>query len=172
MLLPQDLFVLAGLAIWESEALTTAQLAGRLQITPSQTHLGLKRAEASHLVVLGPARGRQRQSKRLHRAAFSELLVHGVRYVYPAVMGGETRGVPTFGRFAPTSFAAGLEPVWPHAQGDVRGLSFEPLAASAPLAARLDESLYLMLACIDAIRGGQARERRWAVDTLTRRLKG
>jgi len=62
-------------------------------------------------------------------------------------------------------------PVWPDAEGDVRGAAFAPLYGPAPRAARLDAQLYELLVLVDAIRGGRARERDFAVNELRRRLE-
>jgi hypothetical protein len=61
-------------------------------------------------------------------------------------------------------------PVWPHAEGTVRGYSFSPLFPSVPMAALRDPLLYEMLALVDAIRDGRARERSIAVKELSTRL--
>jgi hypothetical protein len=83
--------------------------------------------------------------------------------------------MPT-GLFAPTVphkvVGAGLVPVWPDPTGEVRGYEFRPLFRSVPAAARRDGELYILLALVDAIRGGAARERNIAVKELTRRLVG
>jgi hypothetical protein len=52
----------------------------------------------------------------------------------------------------------------------VRGESFGPLYKSAPKAARQDAQLYELLALVDAIRAGRARERRLAAEMLEARL--
>jgi hypothetical protein len=82
--------------------------------------------------------------------------------------------VPT-ASFAPPlnqAFAASneLPYVWPDAEGNVRGISFSPLHKAAPKAARKDKALYELLALVDAIRGGRARERKMAVEKLSARL--
>ena len=61
--------------------------------------------------------------------------------------------------------------VWPHPEGEVRGESIEPLYRSAVDAARRDSRLYECLALIDALRVGRARERKMAIDLLTKRLR-
>jgi hypothetical protein len=70
------------------------------------------------------------------------------------------------------SFANETEPppVWPHAEGETRGLSFSPLYKGAPQAALLDEDLYKLLALCDAIRGGGTRERNLAGGMLEEAL--
>ena len=64
-----------------------------------------------------------------------------------------------------------LPPVWPDPEGDVRGESFSPLYKSAPRAAKKDPKLYQLLALVDAIRGGRARERDIAIKELEKRLE-
>lgn len=62
-------------------------------------------------------------------------------------------------------------PIWPDPEGEVRGIGFSPLAKSAPQAARLDPALYELLALVDAIRAGRARERDIAARELSKRLE-
>lgn len=61
--------------------------------------------------------------------------------------------------------------VWPHPEGEVRGESIEPLYPSAVDAARRDSRLYECLALVDALRIGRAREKKLAIDQLTKRLR-
>jgi hypothetical protein len=64
-----------------------------------------------------------------------------------------------------------LPPVWPDAEGKVRGVTFEPLHKAAPKAARKDPALYELLALIDAVRDGRVRERQLAEKELSARLQ-
>jgi hypothetical protein len=61
--------------------------------------------------------------------------------------------------------------VWPDAEGDVRGVTLEPLHKTAPKAARKDPVLHELLALIDALRDGRARERQLAEHELSARLR-
>lgn len=61
--------------------------------------------------------------------------------------------------------------VWPHPEGEVRGESLEPLYPSAVDAARRDGKLYEVLALVDALRVGRAREKALAIDLLDKRLR-
>ena len=63
-----------------------------------------------------------------------------------------------------------MPPVWPDPDGEVRGESLAPLHKSVPYAAKNDAQLYALLALVDAIRGGSARERDAARKELERRL--
>ncbi len=63
-----------------------------------------------------------------------------------------------------------MVPVWPDSEGEARGLSFEPLHPSASKAARLDPLLYELLALVDVLREGRARESKLAARELHVRL--
>ncbi len=67
-------------------------------------------------------------------------------------------------------FADEMPPVWPHADGRVRGSALLPLYPNLPLAAEKDPALYELLALFDALRIGQAREREIARTLLEERL--
>lgn len=64
-----------------------------------------------------------------------------------------------------------LPPVWPDSEGDVRGVTFELLHKAAPKGSRRDPVLYELLALIDALRDGRARERQLAEKELSARLR-
>jgi hypothetical protein len=63
-----------------------------------------------------------------------------------------------------------LPPVWPSPDGEHRGVSLEPLYKTVPIAARRDPILYEILALLDALRDGRAREKRFAEKQLISRL--
>jgi hypothetical protein len=60
----------------------------------------------------------------------------------------------------------------PDPDGDVRGVGLEPLYRAVPKAVRKDPVLYELLALIDALRDGRARERQIAERELSTRLRG
>ncbi|MCP4695559.1 MAG: hypothetical protein GY862_01735 [Gammaproteobacteria bacterium] len=126
-------------------------------MSPSEVHQGLKRAQAARLVHV---RGESRQPA---RQALLEFLVHGVKYVYPPERGSLTRGIPTAYAAPPlrelVTQGDDLPPVWPHPQGTAKGFQFAPLYKSVPQAALCDSRLYELLALLDAVRDGRAREK-------------
>jgi hypothetical protein len=170
MLRPLDLVVLLKLSLEKGDRPTYLRLANELHLYPSEVYSSVKRARASHLV-----QSLDHKEDRLNRSALLEFLLHGVRYVFPAEKGSLTRGMPTSYAAPPLSksIAAAGEPppVWPYAEGRVRGYSFSPLHKNVPLAALQDKKLYEMLALVDALRDGRARERELAGRELTRRLE-
>lgn len=155
---PQDIVVVLALLSRASPPTSLyPDLAAITGLAMSAVHGAIKRAVASKLVLF------QQRKPVVLKAALLEFLVHGVRYAFPPVLGGLTRGVPTAYAAAPLSEviapSADPAPVWPHAKGSVRGLSVAPLYPSVPEAALKDAPLYAALALLDALRMGQARER-------------
>ena len=169
MLKPLDVVVLLKLSLVVGERPPYLQLANELYLYPSEVYASIKRSRASHLVQ-GPE-----LKDRLNRSALLEFLLHGVRYVFPAERGTLTRGVAT--RYAASPLKQHLEqgkespPVWPYAEGSVRGYSFAPLHKNVPKAALDDPQLYELLVLVDALRDGQARERALAVKEISKRLE-
>ena len=113
------------------------------------------------------------QARRPNRSALYEFLVHGLKYVFPAERGGITRGIPTAHSAAPLNAKLRGDDgpiVWPDAQGKLRGEALAPLHKSAKTAARNDSRVYELLALVDALRVGRAREREIAAAELRKRL--
>lgn len=169
ILKPQDVVVLLKLVAIGSEPWTFQRLAVELSVSQSEVHAGVRRAVAARLMSDAST-----ASGRPVREALLEFLVHGVKYAFPPERGGLTRGVPT-GYAAPplNKLIVGSSdppPVWPYAEGSVRGLAFTPLYPSVPAAALKDPLLYELLALVDAIRDGRARERNLAAKELESRL--
>lgn len=166
-LLPQDVLLLLKLVSYGGRRPPIAQAAADLGLSPSQVHASLKRLERSRLIAPSTNEPQLR--------AVEEFLVHGVKYAFPALRGEATRGMPTAYAAPPLNetIEAGGDPppVWPNAEGSVRGLTLEPLHKAAPKAAQQDPVLYELLALIDAIRDGRARERQLAERELTARLR-
>jgi hypothetical protein len=142
-------------------------LGQHLGMSASEIHGAFRRLRAARLL---DADGK------VIRKRLREFLVHGVPYAYPADLKAMTRGVPT--AWAAPRFAGGAaeaddaRPVWPDPEGDTRGQAVEPLYPSVPQAARRDGELYDLLAAVDLLRVGRARERKLGVDFLNERLAG
>jgi hypothetical protein len=165
---PQDIVILLKLVSLGDRPWSYNVLAVELAMSPSEVHSGVKRAAAARL--LDP----QRNVPILR--ALQEFLVHGVKYAFPPDRGPLTRGLPTAYAAPPLNTLIVLPdeppPVWPDPEGKVRGYAFSPLYPSVPKAAALDPVLYELLALVDAIRDGRARERELAIKELTARLEG
>lgn len=164
---PQDVVVVLKLLKLGDKRPTYAQLAIELVMSPSEIHASIRRARAARLIH-GPDFGR------VNSKALEEFLVHGIRYAFPPEKGGMTRGMPTASAAEPLSRKMTQEepvPVWPYEQGEKRGYAFLPLYKKAPQAALKDPELYQLLALVDALRDGSARERNLAKRELSARIK-
>ena len=166
-LLPHDVVVLVKLVSYGGARPPIARVADDLALSPSQVHASLKRLERSRL--LDPETGRPPLK------AVEEFLIHGVKYAFPAQRGEATRGMPTAYAAPPLreqiAENSDLPPVWPDAEGEVRGVTLEPLHKAAPKAARKDPVLHELLALVDALRDGRVRERQLAEKELSARLR-
>jgi hypothetical protein len=168
LLRPLDVAVSVKAAILGEPGWTMAEMAGHLGAPQAQVFRAARQAASAHLLIGEPRAGRV--IYRANRTALLELLVHGIRYMIVPARGGMTRGLPT-AHAAPVladHVAAGADPVpvWPDAEGSVRGESLEPIHPCVPFAARADERFYAALALVDAIRVGRARERAIAAKLL------
>lgn len=166
---PQDVVVLLKLHGYGEDRPSYAQMGEELFLSPSEVHASVKRAKDANLIV-----GNGSDGARPNRAAVLEFLVHGLKYSFPSERGELSRGIPTSYAAEPLSqkISAGNDPppVWPSAEGTARGYSLKPLYKTVPKAVKADRKLYEMLALVDAIRDGRARDRAIAEQELRVRL--
>ena len=169
ILKPQDIVVALKLVALGKGKWTYAQLAYELGMSQAEVHAGIKRLLTAGLVVkdsVAPVRPVMQ--------ALEEFLIHGVKYAFPPLHGGITRGVATSHAAPPLDEeflpSEELPPVWPDPEGPVKGQEFSPLYRSVPKAVQQDKKLYELLALVDAVRGGRAREQAMAIKELRRRL--
>jgi DNA-binding Lrp family transcriptional regulator len=161
--------VVLKLCTYERQRPPMSVIAADLNMSPSEIHAAIKRLQQARLLH-GPE---MREKPNL--SALEEFLLHGLKYAFPAEHGQVTRGLPTSFAAPPLKdeIASGdeLPPVWPWRDGETRGIAFEPLYKSAPAAALRDPVLYQLLALVDAIRDGRARERKIAEKHLINGLR-
>jgi DNA-binding Lrp family transcriptional regulator len=166
---PQDVYVTLKIVADKSRRAPYSQLASELVMSPSEVHASVKRAELARLLH-GP-----KLQNRPNFAALEEFLIHGLKYVFPAERGEITLGVLTSYAAEPlrSVISQGTDPapVWPYEEGGHRGIAFEPLYKTAPIAALRDRTFYEYLTLADALRDGRSRERKCAEKELHRRLR-
>jgi hypothetical protein len=182
---PQDVAVVLKLVVNRdtSRRWTYAELGKDLFMSASQVFRSVGRAEAARLLnppTVPPPPGSGEEIPRVvmwpNNKNLKEFLTHGVKYAFPVERGGPIRGIPTAEATGPLNhhFQQDLSfpPVWPYAEGPLRGIAFSPLYKNVPQAALRDSKLYELLALVDAIREGRAREREIAIKELTARIDG
>ena len=159
---PGDVAVALELALRPAEPFVP--LARSVGISLGEAHNAVRRLRAARL--LGP------DERRVAASTLVDFLLSGVPYVYPGVLGPDARGVPTAWSAPPLAAEFGdADPVvWPSASGRLRGQSLTPLYPAAPALAATRPDLYELLALVDAVRVGRARERALATAQLRKRL--
>lgn len=166
ILKPQDIVIMLKLVVRDSSEWSYPALSHELSMSASEVHAGVKRAVAAKLMDL--------HRKIPVKSNLLEFLIHGVKYAYPPDRGGITRGIPTSYAAQPLRELITQPdeppPVWPDPEGHVRGYEFSPLYSSVPHACKVDPKLYELLALVDAIRDGRARERKIAVKEIQSRI--
>jgi len=165
MLKAQDIVVLLKLAI-QARGWTFQRVARELGLSSSVVHRSVERVAHAGLY--------RSSAKEPNRPALLEFLEHGIRYAFPPVWEGEARGTPTAWAAPPLSNELAQSgrnpPVWPDPRGSSRGIALKPLHPVVPAAARRDRELGELLALVDALRIGGARERNLAMRQLKKRI--
>ena len=138
-------------------------LAIALATSTSAVHRSVARLQ--HAGICGPG------SRTVAEPALHEFLVHGARYAFPAVHGPERVGLPTAGAHPDLATVFGADEavrtlVWPMEGGAVRGETLVPLFNGLTKVVTRDARLHRMLACVDGIRVGTARQRGAAAELL------
>ena len=159
MLKPQDVLVACKLFTLGEAEWPVRRLAGSLSISVGETHAAIERGKAAG--VLGIPRGRLNVGRR----KLIDLVTVAVPQVYYAVRGSVELGVPAAMHAEPLEgvFSRDGRPiplVWASDLGTVRGESLLPLYPTVPRAVQHDPALHRLLALVDVVRIGDAKDRR------------
>lgn len=161
---PQDIVILLKITALGNNSWLQDSLAESLCISQSEVSKSLMRSKYAGLL--------DASGKKVNRLALMEFLEFGIKYVFPQQAGALVRGMATAHSAPPlsNSINSAEQYVWPSAKGILRGQSILPLYASVVDAAKKDEKLYELLALVDAIRVGRAREKELAIKELKDRI--
>ncbi|MBI4124417.1 MAG: hypothetical protein HY466_00610 [Deltaproteobacteria bacterium] len=163
---PQDVAVLLKIVALSGEPWRHIDLAQHLNLSQSEVSEALDRCKLAGLV--------SPDKKRVIHALLFEFLVYGLKYVFPVEPGAVCLGVPTAHSMAPLNkkIVSKKEEqyVWPAMNGKVRGHSIRPLYKKIAEAAEKDQKFHELLALVDAIRVGRAREQKLAIQELKKRI--
>ena len=162
---PQDVVILLKIVLLGETPWRYSDIAASLNISQSEVAEALNRSKQARLV--------DASKKKVFKNSFLEFINYGLKYVFPAQPGAVVRGIPTAHSAPPLSGMILSEEVyvWPSTMGNMRGQSINPLYPSVIQAIRKDPQLYEMLALLDAVRVGRAREQKIAMEELTKRIQ-
>ena len=143
-------------------------LAATTGISKSEISLGMQRCYKIALAKLDD----ESKIPIVNKKALFNFIIHGLRYTFPADIDKLSRGIATSFAAPPLQkklMTAGDNIyVWPDALGKSKGQALAPLYKSVPFAVRHDKLLYTLLALIDAVRIGAARESNLAIKELSK----
>ena len=161
---PIDIVILLKIIASKQNQWFQIQIADSLFISQSEVSKSLNRL--SYAGLCDP------KGKKVMRMAFMELLQYGIKYVFPQQPGAIVRGVPTAHSAPPLDAIIQSEEkyVWPSGKGSARGQSIIPLYPTVVDAVKLDSLLHELLALVDVLRVGRAREREIAIQELKKRI--
>lgn len=162
---PHDIVILLKIVAKGKEQWFMKDIAHELYISQSEVSESLNRSVKAGLIA--------NDKKRILFSAVQEFIFFGIKYVYPQKPGTMLRGVATAHSAMPLAktIQSNQKFVWPYSEGNERGFAVEPLHPNVPKACLNDDKLYELLALLDAIRLGNVREKKIAMDEIKKRLK-
>jgi predicted transcriptional regulator len=161
---PHDVVILLKIVALKDQHWFAKNLAQTLNISASEVSESLNRSKLASLISA--------DKKQVMKKNLMDFLEHGLKYVYPVKPGAIQRGMATAYNAPPLNkYIQGDEHyVWPYGHGEQRGQTIEPFHHNVPEACKNDPKLYELLALVDAIRLGRAREQQLAMDELRQRI--
>jgi hypothetical protein len=161
---PHDIVVLLKIISYGNEPWLQTPMATDLVISQSELSKSMARSKNAGLL--------DDSGRKVRRLALMDFLEGGIAFVFPQHPGAIVRGVATSHSAPPLNGLIQSDDnyVWPSAKGKLRGQAIMPLYKSVPDAVLNDPKLHEMLALVDAIRVGSAREKKLAVTELRKRI--
>jgi len=161
---PQDVAILLKIISMNGKHWQLSGLSNSLRISISEISESLNRSQLAGLIDY--------HKKQINRQNLLEFLEHGVRYVFPQQPGAMVRGIPTAHShpFMKKTFASEINYVWPDNKGEEIGLMIEPFYPKQSEGVKDDPKYYKLLALVDVIRVGKAREVKHAANELKKNI--
>jgi len=161
----QDILILLMIITIKKENWVLSEVATTLDISLSETSQALERCRICGLI--------DSSKKKVNRLNFREFLIYGLKYVYPAQIGSQVRGIATGYSAEPIKSKlseSNENLVWAYYKGSRRGNSVKPLYPTVPKIIDNNKELYELLVIVDTLRVGKVREREIAIEELDKRL--
>ena len=161
---PLDVVVLLKIISLGNKSWNQKPLAELLSMSQSEISKSVARSRYAGLL--------DASGKNVRKLAFIDFLKYGIAVVFPQQPGAVVRGIPTAHSAPPLNqiIQSTEHYVWPSGKGTLRGQSIVPLYPSIVDAVLKDKELHELLAMVDAIRVGKAREKELAIIELQNRI--
>lgn len=163
---PQDIVVLLKIISIGDDKWRNIDIANAIGISPSEVSEALNRCKIAKLI--------DNKKKKVNANSLTEFLVYGLKYVFPTEPGAIVKGTPTAHSASPIKdhISSDMDVyVWANAKGTHRGQAINPLYKTIPQIVLEDRMFYELLAIVDTIRVGRAREIQIAITELNKRLR-
>lgn len=162
---PHDVAVLLKIASKGGEDWLMKDLANELLISQSEISESINRSTIAGLI--------NSDKRTLRKLALIDFLQSGLPYVFPQQPGSISRGVSTSISAPPLNkeFLSDEQFVWAYGKGDNRGQIIEPLHPKTPEACLKDSKYHELMALVDVLRIGKARERNLAFKYLKEKIE-
>lgn len=149
---PHDIVILLKILSYKSSKWLIMDLAHSLNISLSEVSESLDRSKFSGLL--------SEDKKRVNRNGFYELLIYGLKYIFPTQPQALVKGIATAYSYHEfnNEFSSTVACVWRSDEGNIIGQEIEPLYEKQTFAALNDPQLYKALALLDLLRIGNKRE--------------
>lgn len=161
---PQDIVVLLDIITMDQRPWMMKDIAYGTGISASEVSESLNRSAIAGLY--------DKSKSKVKGHALVEFLRYGLPYVFPQEPGAITRGIPTAYSAPPLNelILSKDKLVWPYPKGKERGQAIEPLYPTVTEKVQNNPELYELLALVDALRVGKAREKELARKELEKRI--
>ena len=162
---PFDVVILYQI-ILDHYKFTHKDLGNKLFISYSEIANSINRSKISGLI----------KWDRVQVDTLVEFIHYGLPYVFPAIEGRPTRGIPTASFQEIKNFQnhehvlSDSVYVWPYSEGWAKGISIDPLYPNMVLAVKENSKLYDLLSFTEMIRVGKVREKEIALNSITQIL--
>jgi len=149
---PQDIVILIKILSTKSPEWLIMDLVQTLKISLSEVSESLDRSKFSGLL--------SEDKKRVNKQGLYELLIYGLKYIFPAKPQALVKGIATAYSYPEfkNEFSSTVACVWKYDAGDIIGQEIESLYEKQTIAALNDSQLYKALTLLDLLRIGNKRE--------------
>jgi len=143
---PHDIAIL-GMLVTEKNWPSQSKISRELCISQSEVSLGFKALEKVGLI--------QSSAKKVNKISVKEFIIHVIKYLIPIEKEGISRGFLTgpSSVFFKDKVHSDNMYIWPHEEGDSKGIIINSVIAKMPESIISNRSLYLFLSIVDIFRG-------------------
>ncbi|MEX2485879.1 MAG: hypothetical protein WED10_15010 [Brumimicrobium sp.] len=161
---PHDIAILLKIISKGSQNWLMKEISSELEISASEVSESINRSTIAKLI--------ENDKKTVDKASLLDFLKSGLRFVFPQQPKNIVNGILTAHSAAPLNKQIFNEEslVWPYEEGTDEGKAIQPLHPKIPQACLKDNKFYELMALTEALRIGNDREQKIAIEMIKVRL--